>query len=251
MSGRGYRRLALGLMLSAGASLLMAFAPPDRSAVAPTGLTGMWSLSPEDAENDQKLVMPLTPAAQVIRAAQKKAIQSGDVIGENAKKCAPEGMPTMMVNEFALEFLETPDRVTIVNEASTLVRSVYLDEPDHTPGLEPSWNGHSIGHWEGQTLVIDTVNFNDKAGLFGFIGVHSSTTHLVERFRVIDGGQSLEGQFTFEDPRYLTQPWTHTVHYRRLPPHSELWEYACEPGGGWVERFNGDTAGKAPSAKAP
>ena len=189
-----------------------------------------------------KLVMPLTPAGQAIRDAKRKAIEGGDVIGDSGKKCLPEGMPTMMVNEFALEFLETPDRVTIVNEAATLVRTVYLDEKTHTPGLEPGWNGHSIGHWEGKTLVIDTVGFNDKASLFGFIGVHSSTTHLVERFDVARDGKTMTGRYTFEDPRYLTKPWSAVVRYTRMPAHSELWEYACEPSGGWVERFKGDPA---------
>ena len=95
--------------------------------------------------------------------------------------------------------------------------------------------------------MIDTVNLNDKARVLGFIGVHSSTTHLVERYQVVNGGKTLVGTFTFEDPRYLTKPWTGVVHYRRLPPHSELWEYACEVGGeGWSERFKGDPAAKAP-----
>ena len=57
-------------------------------------------------------------------------------------------------------------------------------------------------------------------------------------------GQHMTGTFTFEDPRYLSKPWTGVVHYRRLPPGSEFWEYACEVGGGWQERFDGDPAAK-------
>jgi hypothetical protein len=226
------------LLLGAGAALLLAGA----ACAQTTSLTGMWILDAKDFGRDLK--MPLTAAAQKMRDDEKKAVEGGDVIGAGGKQCAPEGMPGMMANEFALEFLETPGRVTILNEASTIPRSVYLDETTHPKGLEATWNGHSIGHWEGKTFVIDTVNFNDKANPFGFIGVHSSTTHLVERFHTENDGKNLVGEFTFEDPRLLAKPWTGVVHYKRLPPHSELWEYACEIGGGWQERFQGDPAAK-------
>ncbi len=64
-------------------------------------------------------------------------------------------------------------------------------------------------------------------------------------------GQHMTGELIFEDSRYLTRPWTVTVHYKRLPPHSELWEYACEVGGeGWSDRFKGDTNGAAPKPKS-
>ena len=207
-----------------------------------TSLTGMWLVDAKDF--GQERVMPLTPGAQKMLDDRKKAVDGGDVIG--SKVCGPTGMPSMMANEFAVEILETPERVTVLNEAATVPRSIYLDEKVHPKGAEPTWNGHSIGHWEGKTLVVDTVNFNDKTNPFGFIGVHSSTTHLVERFHTEANGQALVGEFTFEDPRYLSKPWTGIVHYKRLPPHSELWEYACEMGGGWQERFEGDPAAKKP-----
>ena len=227
-----------------GVALVLAGQASAAGAPAKTGLTGMWSLD-QDYFDKPKTPLPLTPAGAAIREAKAKAIAAGDVIGD--KSCAPHGMPSMMTNEFALEFLETPGRVTIVNEAATLVRSVYLDKKVHTPDLEPSWNGHSIGHWEGSTLVIDTVNFNDKGDVLGFIGVKSSTTHLVERYHVENGGKTLVGEFTFEDSRYLTKPWTGRATYHRLPDDAELWEYACEIGGGWQERFKDDPAAKTAS----
>ena len=209
------------------------------------GITGLWSLEAKDFARDLKL--PLTPAGQAVLDARRKAVEAGDVIGD--KSCSPKDMPSMMANEFGLEFMESPERVVILNEAATIPRNVYLDLKTHTKGLEPSWNGHSIGHWEGKgpgkTLVVDTVNFNDKGELLGFIGVKSSTTHLVERFQVSADGQHLTGTYTFEDPRYFTKPWTGVVHYRQLPPKSEFWEYVCEVGGGWQERFKGDSAAKA------
>ena len=232
------------LLLGAGAALLLAGAASAQT----TSLTGMWILEAKDFARDLK--MPLTPTAQKIRDDEKKAVEAGDVIGQGGKQCAPEGMPGMMANEFALEFLETPDRVTILNEASTIPRSVYLDETAHPKGLEPSWNGHSIGHWEGQgvrkTLVVDTVNFNDRLMPVFRSGVHSPTTHLVERFHLKDP-DTLEGVMTFEDPVYLAKPWVSTHTYKRLPAKAELWEYACEPdAAGWSERYAGDPDAKKP-----
>ncbi len=226
------------------ALLVCASAYAQPAAPAPKGLTGLWRIDDFNAENNMKLVMPLTPAGLAVKASDKAKLDKDDVIGDNGKKCGPTGMPTMMVNEFALNFLETPGRVTILNEAATIPRTVYLDETVHPEGQEASYNGHSIGHWEGQTLVIDTVNFNDKLALFGFIGVHSSTTHLIERYHFEQDGQRLVGEFTFEDPRFLTKPWTTKIDYNRLPPGSEFWEYVCEIGGGWQERFENDPAAK-------
>ena len=234
--------------LAAGFGAAAVFAGPVLAAKQPvtTSLTGMWTV--DQAYFDKpKSPLPLTPAGQAIREARTKAVASGDVIGN--KSCAPHGMPSMMANEFALEFLETPGRVTIINEAATMPRSIYLNKAQHADEIEPSWNGHSVGHWEGKTLVVDTVNFNDKGDVLGFIGVKSSTTHLVERYHVENGGKTLIGDFTFEDPRYLTKPVTVRATYHRLPADSELWEYACEIGGGWQERFKDDkSAGPGPTA---
>jgi hypothetical protein len=230
------------MALAAGAGLALVLAGQATAAPAKSGLNGMWTVD-QDYFDRPKAPLPLTPEGQALREAKTKAIAAGDVIGEGGKTCAPHGMPSMMANEFALEFLETPGRVTIINEAATLVRTVYLNKKVHTDDVEPSYNGHSIGHWEGNTLVIDTVNFNDKGDVLGFIGVKSSTTHLVERYHVENGGKTLVGEFTFTDPRYLTRPATIRATYRRLPDDAELWEYACEIGGGWQERFKGDKDG--------
>jgi hypothetical protein len=93
-------------------------------------------------------------------------------------------------------------------------------------------------------LVIDTVNFNDRIGPILNTGVHSPTTHLVERLYLKDP-DTLVDEMTFEDPTYLTKPWVNVHTFRRLPPKSELWEYACEvDAAGWSERFGGDPQAK-------
>jgi hypothetical protein len=128
-------------------------------------------------------------------------------------------MPGMMLSEFAIEILETPQRVTIISESSPLVRSVYLNRNKPTEGLEPMWNGYSLGHWEGQTLVIKTSNFNDRPFPLGFGGaIHAPTTTLTERLSLTDGGKTMVDEMTMEDARYLTRPSRWSGISRASPP---------------------------------
>lgn len=212
------------------------------------GITGMWLLNPSEYDRDEKI--PFTPKGAEINEVRRKAVEDNlQVISNTNKKCLPIGMPVFMTNEFALEIIESPGRVTMISENSSLPRSIYLNETVHTKG-EPSWNGHSIGHWQGQgaakVLVVDTVNFNDRLNPIFRSGLHTPTTHLVERFRLKDK-DTLEGVMTFEDPVYLAKPWTSVHTYKRLPAKAELWEYACEPdAAGWSERYAGDPDAKKP-----
>jgi len=226
------------------AAAILSLAASAHAADTPTkSIAGMWAL--DQKQYDHPPAMPLTPKGMALQEEQRKKREEGNqVISANGKKCLPIGMPGFMTNEFALEILTAPDRVTLLSENSSLPRSVYLDEPKHPTDIEPGWNGHSIGHWDGKALVIDTVNFNEKTGPIGGSGVHSPTTHLVERLYLKDP-DTLVDEMTFEDPTWLAKPWTNTRNYRRLPAHSELWEYACEVDApGWSERFAGDPEAK-------
>lgn len=202
-------------------------------------LTGMWMLEPKDFHNEGK--PPLTAEAAKVAQAEEAAIMAGKVISDAHKKCLPSGMPMMMTNEFALEILETPGRVTFVSEMSPLVRTVYLDQTSHPADTLPMWNGHSIGRWEGQTLVIDVAFLNDRISHIPGGGLLSDATHIVERYHLENDGKDLVGEMTFEDPKVLTRPWTVKHTYHRLEDKAELWEYACEiDAKGWSERFDGD-----------
>ena len=229
--------LAAAMLAGAGADVEAASKAPPKS------ITGMWLLTPSEYARNE--TMPLTPEAAAFAEKRRKATEEGgQVLSAAGRKCLPIGMPGLMTNEFALEILETPGRVTILSENSPLPRSIYLTEKSHTAGLEPGWNGHSIGRWEGKILVVDTVNFNDRVGPITGSGVHSPTTHLTERF-YLKSPDILVGEMTFEDPKYLTKAWTNVHTYKRLPPGSELWEYACEvDAAGWSERFHGDPDAK-------
>jgi hypothetical protein len=225
------------------------------TAESPKTLTGLWLLEPKEfGDGPSREPLPLNPAGLALQADLRRrtsAVQS--TLSDRSRKCLPSGMPGMMVNEFATEILETADRVAIFNEASTLPRTIYLKETEHTKGIEPSYNGHSIGHYEGvgakRVLVVDTVNFNDKVAPIGGRGTHSPTTHLTERYYLSDP-DTMVGESTFEDPTYLSRPYVQIHHYHRVQGKAELWEYACEADApGWSERFEGDPAAKLSATK--
>ena len=139
--------------------------------------------------------------------------------------CMPEGMPGMMGATFPMEILETPGQVTIVQEAFTQVRRVYLDAPAIAPDeAEPRFNGHSTGRWMGNTLVVETVGVKTSSR---FRNVpHSARMRITERMRLVND-EILENQVTIDDPEYLTKPWTWTWMYKRWPTY-KIEEYVCE-----------------------
>jgi hypothetical protein len=247
------RQMSSNLSLRAlcGAALLaIAAGFAAHAAAPPASINGMWMLDPKEfGDGVARTPLPLLPAVAAAQAERRKATPvAATTLGDHALKCLPSGMPGMMTNEFALEFLETPGRVTVLSENNTLPRSIYLTESEHTKGLEASWNGHSIGHYEGsgarKTLVVDTVNFNDRLGPITGRGVHSPTTHLVEHYH-LESPDVMVGEMTFEDPSYLAKPYTTVHHYLRIKGKAELWEYVCETNAaGWSERFEGDPAAK-------
>ncbi len=216
------------------------------TAATAKGLNGMWVMKEGDFQRADATPPPLAPAFVAAQAAAQKAHDEdpAQALNPNAGKCLPHGMPGMMVNEFAIEFLETPGRVTILNESATLPRSVYLTDK-HNGDVLPTYNGHSIGHWQGGSLVIDTIALNDKTRV-GRGAPASGTTHIVERYTPSADGKTMEGEMTFEDPNVLTKPWVVKHSYERLPDDAPLWEYPCEPEDvAWRERFAGDPQAKS------
>jgi hypothetical protein len=95
----------------------------------------------------------------------------------------------------------------------------------HAKNPKPSWYGESVGHYEGDTLVIDTIGQNDKTVLDPYRTPHSDKLHVVERWRMVDGGQALEAVFTVDDPETFNEPWTGMRRYRRV--QEQLAEDIC------------------------
>jgi hypothetical protein len=161
------------------------------------------------------------------RAAEAAATKRGEPVASAAVHCNPYGMPRMMaVASYPVEILPTPGQITIITEAFSEVRRVFLDQPqlpiDEVP---PGYYGHSVGRWEGDTLVIDTVGIKDTVP--GYNGLpHSPEMRIVERMRLI-APDVLHDEITIHDPVVLEQPYTYTLGYRRLPGYKMV-EFVCE-----------------------
>jgi hypothetical protein len=138
-------------------------------------------------------------------------------IGFTARSsCAAAGVPGFVTYPVRpVYFLQTPKEVLIVYSGDAQVRHVYLDVP-HARNLRPSWYGESVGHYEGDTLVVDTIGQNDKTFVDNYRTPHSAKIHVVERWRMIDGGQRLEVTYTVDDPDAFNEPWSAIRRYRRV-----------------------------------
>ena len=123
-------------------------------------------------------------------------------------------------------FYHTPKKITIVNELNTQIRHIYMDV-EHSKDLKPSWYGESVGRWEGDELVVDTIGMHDKSFVDNYRTPHTDKIHVVERFKMIEGGKTLQVTFTVTDPGAFTTPWTGVQRFRRVEDRPMI-ENLCE-----------------------
>jgi hypothetical protein len=139
--------------------------------------------------------------------------------------CSPPGLPRIMqLAQYPYEFLFTPGRVTVNQEAWMQTRTIWTDGREHPEDPDPTFHGHSIGHWEGDTLVVDTIAISEELE-FGEGGRHSDQFRLVERIRLIDE-DTLENRMTMTDPEALAEPYEVRVTYER-DRYGTLIEFQC------------------------
>jgi hypothetical protein len=143
-------------------------------------------------------------------------------------RCGGGGMPFMMGHSAALDILQSKDEVLIIPEFPS-TRHVYMDGRSHPAAgaLEPSNTGHSIGHWEGGTLVIDTIGMMAGGGIPGG-GRKTPETRLLERYKLLDGGQRLSVTFVWDDPKIYRRPQTYEYIYYKDPPSTYALEEWCD-----------------------
>ena len=144
-------------------------------------------------------------------------------------RCKPSGGPRQFITPGGTEFVDMPETKTIyifdVNGPQTF-RVIYLDGRQHPKDLTPSYYGHSIGHWEGDTLVVDTVGFNEKFWMERQGAPHTDRLHLIERFTRTDS-LNMKIEITIDDPGAYTRPWT-TGFFIKWTPGMESMEYICQ-----------------------
>lgn len=162
-----------------------------------------------------------TPATAVSIERQKELRAVGDITGDYSALCIPPSMPTMTAIG-PQEILLDDKKMTWIIEATSGIRWIWLDGRDHPDPAEwrPTANGHSIGRWEDDVLVVDTVGFMDKAMVYmnlpGNVSIYpSSQMKVVERLRVVEDGQAMIGEREVHDPVSLVEPWKTTVRYER------------------------------------
>jgi hypothetical protein len=159
---------------------------------------------------------PLQPKYRALRDAAAEIVAKGLPGGDNLAKCYPDGVPGILLHGVAFEFLHAPGRVTMITENGE-VRRIYTDGRPHPPRdeLYQSVEGHSIGRWDGDTLVVDTIGMDTRAMLF-LVGNLQVTrqTQVVERMQLTDQ-DTLQIATTVTDPELFTAPYSYTLSYQR------------------------------------
>ena len=139
--------------------------------------------------------------------------------------CLPHGIPRLMFVPLPMQIFEVPGTVLILQEAGNQLRQIHLDR-GHKKDMDPTYNGDSVGRWEADTLVVDTIGFNDITWLDHAGLPHSEGLHVVERIHRPDH-DTLVDDFTIEDPKAYTKTWTASQTYH-LKPGWEIAEYVCD-----------------------
>jgi hypothetical protein len=161
-------------------------------------------------------------AKEVMKQENDKAL-SGRMPYSARASCMPSGVPAfMMAAVEPIHFMQTPKQVTMIFSGDAQIRRIYLDVP-HSANLKPSWYGESVGHYEGDTLVVDTIGLNDKTFVDNYRTPHTAKLHVVEHYKLIDDGKTLQVTFRVEDPDTFYQPWSAIGKLRRvqMPMHEE------------------------------
>lgn len=196
----------------------------------PFDLTGTWNMAIE-ASTGRHLFEPhpeLSPSAQVQFDTMTTDAKQGVDYRDDPGACWPLGMPRMMTRFWPIQIVQLPTEILLITMFDHSVRWIYLDGRPHPPEDEIvyTYNGHSTGHWEKDALVVDTT---------GMTGDHhwiqegipaGPKLHISERIRLIDGGKTIEDQFTMTDPDNWVGAWVNTKHFHR-EDFTDIEEHVC------------------------
>lgn len=130
--------------------------------------------------------------------------------------CWPGGVPAVLLRRFEpVHFIQTPNEVWMIWQFDHQVRRIYLNRP-HSAHPVPSWYGESVGHYEGDELVVDTIGLNPRTFVDNYRTPHTGQLHVVERFKIVDGGKTLQAMVTVEDSSTFNMPWSGIQRWRRV-----------------------------------
>jgi hypothetical protein len=214
--------------------------PKAKSSAKPPDLSGVWfDDHPRPNKVDERYWVykftpeepPMTPWGKAQLDAAKTSFgphpyplaETNDPIYHT---CAPMGFPRIFLYPLPMQIVQTPGEVLMLFEYDSVRHQIFTDGRQHDTALGPLWMGDSIGHWEGDTLVTDTVNFNDRTWLDRMGHAHSEQLHVIERIRRIDHDHLVD-DLTIDDPKAYTKPWTAHLTFI-LKPKWTLAEVFCE-----------------------
>ena len=233
----GLVAVSLTALAQAPPAPLGALAPANLSKTRPKppfDLTGLWQHS-GGADNNFRFAPPagfkLTPAAQAHYDASRKAAAEGKSYHDDIGACWPAGLPVIMTRVWPIATIQTPTSIFMISAFMNSVRIIYLDGRKHTDPdiIVRTYNGESIGTWDGDALVVDTVGFRgdhhwmDQGGVAIPAG---EQLHIVERFRMVSN--QLEIEYTMTDPEHWEGDWKSTKRFNRVVDE-DIQEVSCLP----------------------
>jgi hypothetical protein len=204
---------------------------PDLSGVWQVLNTAAWDLQDHHAQKNvpagRGVVdgndIPYQPWA----AEKKKEHFANRATADPESKCLLPGVPRITYMPYPFQIFQTPTRVVFLYEYVHAMREVYMDRSPHPAGHIDWWMGDSRGHWEGDTLVVDVIHFNDRTWFDRAGNFHSEQLHLVERYTPL-GPDHIRYEVTVDDPKVFTRPWTMSMPlYRRMERDAQVLEYEC------------------------
>jgi hypothetical protein len=216
------------------AASFLAAATPHAAPAAATDLTGMWWANSYSPSMKSYLVdggdVPLNEAGKKKYAENQAGLKDGSITDRARKYCTPDGIPRALATPYPFQIIVAPPgQMSWVYEQNRMIRGIAMVKPlDSLEKLSilPFWNGHSAGHWEGDTLVVQSAGFNESTFADATGLPHSDQLITTERVRKINGDKQLEDVITIHDPVYYARDWQARFVYDNHDS-MRMMEYLC------------------------
>ncbi len=207
--------------------------PPSKPGPAPRtpegkpDLSGLWARPyvPDMTRTNKDKTQIGTPELPFTEAGLKEWKSYDAANGDYTGTCLPFGLMRSMNSPDPIQIMQNKNYVALLYEQNTWFHIIPIDKKHHD-NWSPTWFGDSVGHWDGDTLVVDTVNFNGRTRLDTIGHPHSDALHVIERFTRTDD-KHIAYEVTIDDPKIFTKPWTNKRIFT-LRTDWEIMEYSCE-----------------------
>jgi hypothetical protein len=168
----------------------------------------------------------LKPAAAEAVKAMGDRWRAGEIVNVATELCGLSGVPHVLTLFGLVQFLQESEQITILYERDHQIRRVYMNQK-HSENPNPDWYGESVGHYEGDVLVVDTIGLGENSLIDRFGVPQTTKTHVVERYQIDEGGKALSVHVTVSDPNMFHMPWSGTITYSRRANATSIIETRC------------------------